>query len=618
MCGIIGYLGKQQKKKEFQNAMEAMAHRGPDNQTVVHFENSPHSLTFGHLRLSIIDLSSDADQPMYDTESRYCLIFNGEIYNFRQLKKEHLSSVAFQTGSDTEVLLEMYRKYNKEMLQYLEGMFALAIYDSQEGTLFIARDQLGIKPMYLYHTEDTFIFSSEIKGICQFSEVDSSKDKGCLAEFLVNGFLYEPDTGYQNVTKLKPGHYAFIDINTSAIAVNQIAYWELSKDLSQSNNLEKDVSYAINSHLVSDAKKGLFFSGGVDSSLILCMSEEPLEAMTVRPDDEEVAQSGMENDFSYAKRIAAHRNVDLIQVPLDDSEDSILSEIEWIAKNVEEPIADYTFLASYKLSQKARDRGYKVMLSGMGADELFGGYDRYLLVKYAAAFRMLLLPVSIFGRFWKSLAKKTQRFASFFREKDFLMKYSSLIGYFSREEISFLLGSESGMIEFQKKLSQRMENCEKMTPLKKAMFLDAQGFLSHNFMVADKSSMLASIEMRVPLATHSLYARTMNASEEQLIRGKTTKRILKSILEKFIPKELIYRKKTGFNPPLDAKIWNLGMEKIMNTIQKSSIIEVINMDAVQAILEAHFTKKVNNTYKIYSLLFLAAWYNQGGADIKRN
>jgi asparagine synthase (glutamine-hydrolysing) len=616
MCGILGYIGKRYIEKDFQNGMKAMAHRGPDNQSKTTFKIDEYTLSFGHLRLSIIDLSTEADQPMYDREGRYCIIFNGEIYNFKYLKKEYLSDVQFQTQGDTEVILEMYRKFGKGMLQYLEGMFAFAIYDKVDSQLFIARDQLGIKPLYLCRTNDGLIFSSEIKGVLQFQEVDPSKDQNCIAEFLMNGFLYEPDTGYQNITKLRPGHYSAIDLKSDKLSIVQSQYWTLSHDQTDPKALERDISYAINSHLISDAKKGLFFSGGVDSSLILCIADEELEVLTVRPDDAEVAQSGMENDFSYAQKIAKIRAIDLIQVPLDDNEGSILADIEWIAKNVEEPIADYTFLASYKLSKAASRRGYKVMLSGMGADELFGGYDRYLLVKYASIFSILIWPVKVFGRFWKPLAKKAQRFTSFFAEKGFLMKYSSLIGYFSTAEIKTLLNDTECLNRFQDKLRPDMENSAHLSPLKQAMYLDVKGFLAHNFMVADKSSMMASIEMRVPLATHYLFSKSMNVQESTLINGKSTKIILKKILEKYLPKNLIYRKKTGFNPPLDTKIWNLGNDRITRYIEKSKISEIINLEIVSGILSSHFAKKENNTYKIYNLLFLAAWYKEEEPSIK--
>lgn len=613
MCGIIGYLDTSSNVVELEKGLQLMKHRGPDNRGFETHSFDDYHVGLGHLRLSIIDLSPASNQPFIDSSSRYSIVFNGEIYNFKKLRMM-ISGIEMKTSGDTEVLVELYRQFGTEMVKMLEGMFAFAIYDAVEHTIFIARDQLGIKPLYIYNHEGRFIFASEIKGVKAFSAVNSKIDESCISEFLLNGFLYEPDTGYQFISKLPPAHIGLVSVKEGDLNLHTERYWSVDEydiNTQKRTSLQSLIKSEVDAHMVSDAKMGLFFSGGVDSSLIMCLAEEELQPMIVRPAKSEVKAAGLVNDYDYAKRIAEIRKVQLSEVQLGDRGTSILDEIRWIAEHVEEPIADYTFLASYNVSKAAHEDQFKVMQSGMGADEIFGGYDRYLLLKYSKLLQFFRLPLAIFGKRIKSLAKKVDRFGSFFKEPSFGMRYTNLVGYFNRTEVQDLLRADlrSGITKFESKIDSILERCNFSSPLKKGMYLDSLGFLSHNFLVADKSSMLASIEVRVPLATKNLFAKAIHSNESMLIKGGTTKYILKKILLRFLPNDIVNRKKQGFNPPLDTRINDLGATEIKKFLNDTPIYQILNKPNAEQIIDAHFDKRDNYTYKIYSLLFFAAWYD---------
>ena len=604
MCGIVGYLNILKEKKSLDEKLKLIKHRGPDNASETFYNLNSCSVGFGHTRLSIIDLQTRANQPFESICKNYAIVFNGEIYNYAELSNEHLKNVQLKTSSDTEVILALYIMYGSSFVSLLKGMFSFVILDKRKEQLVCSRDPLGIKPFYYFLNEQNFMFCSEIKPIFKFNEIKKEFDLSILPEYLLNGFLYEPSTGYSNIKKLLPGHIVTIKNQNGKIVYEQKEYW---KPLAgKHSSLSELLQTSVKEHLASDVPVGLFFSGGVDSTLILTEVKSPIKLYMLRSKLEDISNSGFVDDHFYAKRIAGHLGVQIYELEIEESHGGLLKEIDHIAKSIEEPIADYTFIASQRISKAARENGYKVMLSGMGADEIFAGYPRYALVANSFMYG-LLKPFSRILKHHKSYSKKIERFNSFYREDEFIMKYTSLVGYFSTFEIAQAFGSDS-LYSYKDKLNSFLEGYEDVSDLKKAMLLDLKGFLSHNFTVADKSSMLESIEVRVPLATPELFNYSMGLKDSQLIKSSNTKYVLKKHLEKKIPKKLIYRKKAGFNPPLDNSIIKLGKTKIMEYCLSNGLNEIVAPLFLRNILDAHFSKKVNNTYKIYCLMFLSAWY----------
>ena len=611
MCGIVGYVSN--KKLSLDNNLSIMKHRGPDASGKYYYKSNEKYIGLGHVRLSIIDLDSHSDQP-FKYLDRYIMIFNGEIYNYIEMKRELVkNNYIFSTSSDTEVLIAAYDFYKENVFDYLDGMFAFCIYDKIENKLICARDHVGIKPLYYYYNQENheLYFASELKSLFEFKEVPKKISQNAICEFLFNGWLYEPDTGFENVFKVMPGGYVEYDLTTFEIK-NEI-YFDVAKEKKILNNLkEKNIENLIDNSIDiqcrSDVPLGVFFSGGVDSTVIVSKVDKAA-CLTAKYDEDDIKDSGIGNDYLYSEEVAKELNFDLTPIRLEE-EDFSIDTIKNVVKYSEEPIADFTYQISERISFKAREEGYKVMLSGMGADEIFGGYESGVEVTQATLSRDLYFFSQPFNRVikkFKSLAKRVDRFYSFVEEKDFIFAYTSLIVGFSRKEVKSLIKDENDIQIYHNKISAYLNNVKDQSDFKKAFYLDLYGFLTHNFMVTDKSSMQASIELRVPLINKYLLVKNFYEVDDNLLDFWTSKKQLKNILRKILPDKIIDRRKTGFNPPMDKLINSLGKEKIIDIVTKGSLKDYINIENIYDLTEEHFTGKNNNTYKLWLILYLNYW-----------
>ncbi len=608
MCGILG--GINNKEFNYPDGLKSILHRGPDYQGCEKIDN----FVFCHSRLSILDLDERSHQPF--SKGSHLLIFNGEIYNFLELKiilEE--KGFKFETSSDTEVLYNWLIFKGIQGIEDLEGMFSFAWYDKKNQNLYLCRDSLGIKPLYIYREQDKLIFSSEIKAILKTCPEAKDIDDKLIAEYFLNGFIYEPHTGFKDIRKLEPGTYEKFDINGNLLLKQ--TYWSLESLNTKYQTISKDfmsgeLSKSVKNHLHSDVPIGLFFSGGIDSSVILTQTKSIINPIVFKPKKSDLKNSGMSDDFYYAKKITNYLGVNFEQYQFDDfinSNETFLNMIKKVAINNEELMADFTFLNSAKLSEIAAKNNYKVILSGMGADEIFGGYPRYKLIKYKKLFR-IFLPFSSILKYIPWFSKKIDRFKSFYKNNDFAMSYTSLIGYYTENEVSKLLGNNLGIEKFKHKMNNILSKVTSLSNLRKSMYLDFYGFLSHNFLVADKSSMMSSVEMRIPLATKILYEITWGLKDRVLLDIFSSKKPLRFFLKQYLPSKFFKRKKAGFNPPLDNYINNLGSNNVIITLEKNKIFQVIDKEFVKEILDAHYSNKSNNTYKIYQLLHFSFWYNE--------
>ena len=605
MCGILGFISDNDY--DINKGLNAIHHRGPDSFGFYNYKN----INLGHKRLSILDLNESSNQPMHFDEN--VIVFNGEIYNYKELKRRlQIEGIEFQTDGDTEVLLKWILYNGIDSLVEVEGMFVFALLNKKTNEVTLARDAIGIKPLYIYQDEGELFFSSEIKALFEMKPSSKNIDKSLIAEYLLNGFIYEPDTGFEKIRKLKPGSYEKYDLQGNLITKQQ--YWELSeisneKTIKNLKEINDEIKTSINQHLVSDVPVGLFYSGGIDSSIILTETKSRIAPFTIKSSEEDYKQAGMTSDYNYAVNIAEHLNLNISSIELTHKEttnNDFLKLIEEVAIGNEELMADFTFQSSKLLSQKVRDKGFIVMLSGMGADEIFAGYPRYKFVKYDYLFK-IAQPILPLLKGVKYFSKKVDRFNNYFSGTDFISRYTSLIGYFSIKEVSLLLGSNSGIDKFKLKLNLILEPVRNLSNLRKAMYLDFYGFLAHNFSVSDKSSMLASIEVRLPLATKRLYEITWRLKDNFLVSIFRLKKPLRNFLIKLVPKKLIDRKKAGFNAPLDLSINKLGGELIQEVFITNKLFSILDQNQVEDIVQNHFQGKSNNTYKIYQLLHLSYW-----------
>jgi asparagine synthase (glutamine-hydrolysing) len=615
MCGISGYYSWENQADRLDQSLAAIAHRGPDSNGKKTWgaDGMPY-VGLGHVRLSILDLSITGYQPMVSCDDKVVMVFNGEIYNHEKLRSR-LPGHAFVGRSDSEVLLEYYHRFGTSGLSDLRGMFTAAFYEVDSCKLVLIRDQIGVKPLYYAHSDNGFFFSSEVRGLRPFLRNAPRIDHDALFEFMSCGFVYEPHTGFENILKLPAGSYAVVQDGT--VTLHQ--FFDIEKDSRQAAYSDQLIAKSIERQLEADAKLGVFYSGGLDSTVIAAFAQKP--SLFAQYKQMDFVLSGAINDEPYAKAIAERLKLDFTKVPLDTDDgdvESILNSMRMVAAGTEELISDYTYFASAKLSTAARDEGFKVMLSGMGGDEVFVGYPRYRLLIGGALFRISGAVVqwgwfrSILKRI-PAIAKKIDRFAQFYSETEFALRYARLLGYFRQQELRDLLGNteyDSRAKSFVKKSDGFLQGFEEDPPVIRAMILDYYGFLSHNLMVADKSSMSVGLELRVPLLDQDLYCGYLGALRNGMEPVVFGKQPLKKLLLSLLPRALIHRRKTGFNPPLDAKINIIGEKRILEILRSGLMASVLNVSAAEAIVGRHFSNVENNSYKIWQLLYLSFWLDE--------
>ena len=608
MCGISFYYSKESTFScELKDSLESTKHRGPDalGQFEINFGNS--FIGLGHNRLSIIELSDAGSQPMHDGQG-ISLVFNGEAYNHHYLRSILVEKgYKFEGKSDTEVILKLYVEYGVEAFSMIEGMFGLVVLDVNKSTLYIVRDSIGIKPLYIARTEKGIFGSSEIKGLKPYLDNTVEIDSDDVYEFFNTGFLYEPATGFKNIKKLMPGSIMSINLDTGD---ELISYLKAISEYGNKMLFRESIESAISKQLIADVPLGVFFSGGADSSIIASMSGDADLFFAEFSSD-----SSSDIDKKYSKLIANYYNKKLVTHKFLDSEVSVqelIDQVSFVAKNTEEPISDYTFWATYQLSIAARNSGYKVMLSGMGGDEIFAGYPRYHILNKHFAFKLfnpvlkLLLKLKLFP---KKLNKRFSRLVSYSSEISWGVAYSRLLGYFSRDELKELFGARES--DCYDSYADRLDRLlggydgDLKNKVKMGQYLDKYGFLSHNLMVSDKASMLASIELRVPLLDEALVAYGLSEKSERLIDIRRTKKPLKDVLKSCLPDRFIERPKTGFNPPLDSLINKIGKERLIEEL--SDIGGFVDEVFALKLIDNHFSQEQNNSYKIWQLLYFKYW-----------
>jgi asparagine synthase (glutamine-hydrolysing) len=612
MCGFTVYASVGSKQEQLEASLARIAHRGPDARSTREwqFEDGLHA-GLGHVRLSIIDTSSAGEQPMISSNGKIAMVFNGEIFNHKALRA-HMPEHSFVGHSDSEAVLEYYQRTGVDGLRNVRGMFTIAFLHLDSGRLVVARDPIGVKPVYYARSADGFAFSSEIRGLAPFLTEAPSVSRDALFDFLNCGFVYEPHTGLDGIAKVPAGCY--VEIEGQSMSVKR--FFSLEKSTRSGEFHDAAVGDAIASQLEADVKLGVFFSGGLDSSVIAAYARK--DSLFAANDAVELKSSGMVDDEPYARAIAEHLDMNFVTVQLPSTAndpEAFLRSVQAVAEGTEELVSDFTYIASQALAHAARASGYKVMLSGMGGDELFIGYPRYQLLLRGKAFgaisALLRLPgISALVRSRPAFAKKVDRFIAYFDEKQFPLAYARLLGYLNGDEVRQLWhGADHDEVaaRFVRRCNDMLAGFEGASDLVKAMVLDYYGFLSHNLSVADKSSMSASLELRVPLLDQDLYCSYLGAVRNGHEAPRFGKVRLRELLYRMVPKSLVERPKTGFNPPLDSKIAGLGEERIVKELRAGALGEHVELAAAERIVRAHFAGASNNTYKIWQLLYLTYW-----------
>lgn len=641
MCGIAGFWHKNYDY-DIENTISSMTdtiiNRGPDDAGV--WVNKECGIAFGHRRLSIIDLSSHGHQPMHSNDKRYVLTYNGEIYNFKLLKKELLEEGCHFTGnSDTEVLLNAIQVWGIEKaLQKSIGMFAFALWDNNEKKLYLARDRMGIKPLYYGWQGECFMFASGLKAFHKHSAFRKEINPSALNVFLNYSYIPSPYSIFKGIYKLPPGNFACVDENKN---VKQIKYWSLpDKVIENVNNRQNHFSLnestqtlnnllndAVKLRTIADVPVGTFLSGGVDSSLISAImqsqSHSKIRTFTIGFKEKEF------NEANYAKKIAEHLGTDHHELIL--TADDLTAVIPNIPHIYDEPFADSSQIPTFLISQLAKSK-VKVCLSGDGGDELFGGYNKYMIVDN------LWDKIHRFPKFSRDFASKSIRTLN---KKKWDKLFSLVRPVFPKKhqyknfgdklyKLGNLITSNDSYELYRKLVTQPCElNLLKNSPpqlaletdkenwldclsfIENMMYIDSRSYLPGDILTkVDRASMSVSLEARVPLLDHRIVEYAWSLPMSSKINAGDSKVILKNVLYNYLPKKLIERPKMGFSMPI--RYWLRGPLKnwANDLLSDRSLAKhnLLDQAAVKKKWNQHLSAKHDWHKVIWNVLMFQAWH----------
>lgn len=617
MCGIAGkiYLdGGYVELSDLKGMSAKIVHRGPDDEGF--FVSPDKKVGLVNRRLAIIDLSSKGHQPM-SYKDRYVITFNGEIYNFQEvrdnLKKEHFR---FGSGTDTEVILALYDKWGPGCLKYLRGMFAFAIYDAKEKTVFLARDRLGKKPLKYFFEKGVFIFASELKAILTQKEVERAPDWSAINNFLTFGYVPAPQTGFVGIKKLEPGHFLLIDLKKGKIKKERYWFLDFSQKLSLSEEewiqriLDK-VTEATRLRMIADVPLGAFLSGGVDSSLVTAvmanLSEKPVKTFTIG-----FKEQGF-SEVKHAERLAKLYRTNHTTLMAEPSSVEILPEL---AYQFEEPFADASNVVTYMVSKLAR-KYVTVILNGDGGDENFVGYDRYFRVRrdarlepYLPLLRIAGVPVAFLlknERIKRFLDKSKLPFSHRYVTYNCFLANQDKKNIFTPKFENLTMGENSYEEMEEKFLESKLSNLKDA-----ALYADISMYLPDDLLTkVDIASMAVSLEGRSPLLDHHLVELAAQIPFFLKLKGKTLKYILKRVAEKLVPKENLYRPKMGFSLPLgywfSGELNRYAEARLLSKNAKTK--DLLRGEVVKKWLSSH-TAKNDFGPRLWALLTLELWFKE--------
>lgn len=608
MCGFVGIFSKCPKRFDegtLHKMASMIAHRGPDDSG--YFADGDW-LSLEFRRLSILDLSAKGHQPMLSRDGRYALVFNGEIYNFRELRKElEAKGSVFISDTDTEIILEAYQAWGKDCLRKFTGMFAFIIADLKEKSAFIARDPLGIKPLFFYEDAGYFIFCSEMKALLPYTSLQP--EPASVNEYLVFRSLPGRETLFRNVFNLLPGHY----IEFSGGGISEREYFDIAStlkpDYSRSfqdtcGEIEKKLDESVSIHLRSDVELGVQLSGGVDSSLITAMASaktgKKFHTFSIS------FSESFYDESEYQKRISTRYNTEHHDYPMnEDTFTGFLHKAVW---HYEHPLNDPNAVATYYLCKKAREY-ITVMLSGEGADETFMGYARFgsdaqkRMKLRSLLYRHPLLRETLF-RTWPFKKGSALFNITRYDPSMYVLTYADL-----NKVDKLLKGNDSG-IKFRKSISEKAG----ADVLNATILHDQACDLMQWFWRADRMGMAESMELRVPFCTVPMFKAANSIPYEQRVLGGEKKAVLKKIAEKYMDKDQIYRKKIGFGTPINDWINRKGpySELYDNTMNSEAFKsrEFINHSHFREMYDAHKSgkfKEVNSAF-LWTYFNLEIWF----------
>lgn len=617
MCGIHGIVSTtpRQFPPHWLTLMgDITRHRGPDDSGSF---VEPH-VALGMRRLSVIDLAG-GHQPIYSDDGNLVLVCNGEIYNYRELRQQFAGSYSFKTQSDVEVILPLYQQYGVDCLQHLNGMFAFALWDRKHQQLLLARDRLGIKPLYYCQQQDTIAFSTEAKAILALPDIKTEICPEALNHYLAVGYVPAPLSMFKGIRKLDVASYLLVNPE----GISQHCYWQPDFHQTQqlteqqwASRIRQQLEDAVEMQMVSDVPVGAFLSGGIDSSAVVAMmsrhSKQPVRTYAIGFDTG--AAAAYYNELPYAKAVAEQFGTEHKEIVVRPDVVSLLPKLLW---HLDEPVADSAFITTYLVSEFAR-KDVTVILSGVGGDELFGGYRRYLGEHYLQKYQRL--PYWLRQRLILPLSRKlpgdrysgvfnTLRLAKAFvqsAELDAAARYEQYMQVFSPEKRRLLQPEQPS----SKLLQQLYRQSTAEEALWQMFDTDRQSQLPDDLlMLTDKMTMATSLECRVPFLDHRLVETAVQIPQQLIMKQGQLKYLLKQSLRDLLPSSVLDRKKRGFGAPLGAWLKQELAPLLQLFINRQSVEArgLLHWPVIETTLQQHLSRKEDHTDHLLALLNLEIW-----------
>lgn len=631
MCGIAGYAGVNDPGI-LRPMANSMVHRGPDDVGV--WSDPVEGVGLAHRRLSIIDLSSAGHQPMSVADGALCIAYNGEIYDFeRHRRRLEARGVVFRSRTDTEVILRLYEERGLDALQSLNGMFAIALWDRLKRRLILARDHAGIKPLYYVLHGESIYFASEIKALMAVPGIPNALNDGALADYLT--FLWVPgeQTLLAGIRKLEPGHYLIWQ--QGRVTVGPWFKLEYEPDpgpteMEWVDSVRAMMLETVRRQMVADVPLGAFLSGGLDSSSLVacmrhCFPDREIRAYTARSPSGEIASEQGVDDYPYAQRVANALDVRLKAI---DVRPDVITLLPRLVYHLDEPDADPAVFPSYLICKLAREDGTSVLLSGTGGDETFFGYRSHQAFKLASQLGILAPSLGALMGFASSaagaalgshhhLARRLGKLGRGLAPRGRLARHLAVVDWSNPAERQSLLrqgpiipGEHPPRIEPGQSIERYAQLFAGKGDLNFHSHLLMNSFLaSHNFLYMDKSSMAVSTEVRVPFMDVELLRLAARIPEYVKLHGFVTKSVLKRAMEPLLPRDVIYRRKTGFGVPLRRWIRH-DLSPLLRSLFSPEAVRkrgLFDSSAVTRVIAQNDAGKVDHSYLIYALLTLEIW-----------
>jgi len=625
MCGIYGIAGLDWNPSLDREVLARMGrvivHRGPDDDG--HFYNG--GVGLGMRRLSIIDLKG-GHQPIANEDETIWVVCNGEIYNFKELRDDlEKKGHHFRTHSDTEVIVHLYEDLGVDLFKRLRGMFAIAVWDAQRKRLVLARDRLGKKPLYVARLPGRLLFASEIKSILADHTVSRELNYSALNEYLALGYVPAPMTLFKGIEKLLPGHYLICERDQ----ISQHCYWDLDPEtvdhLPEEEWVERVREKLIESiriRLISDVPLGAFLSGGIDSSAIVAamarMTDQPVKTYSIGFEGED----SFYNELPYASIVARAFGTDHHEIVVRPDAAELLPKLIW---HMDEPIADSAFITTYLVSRLAA-QSVKVILSGVGGDELFGGYRRYLGDAFGRYYRLLprrlrqnWLP-SILAKLprdrhssWKNLFRYAEAFAKSANLSP-SERYLSYVTLFTADAAAELWNHGlNGVRPTSAAMQSYFMRCTGAENLNQCIYVDLKTSLADDLLaLTDKMTMATSLECRAPFMDHELVELAARIPADLKVRGFTMKYVLKKAVQPWLPAEILNRKKRGFGAPMGAWLRRDLKLLVQETLSERQVKKrgLFQWPVVKQLIQRHDSKEGDYTDHLLALINLELWFRQ--------